>query len=228
MTITTIIVMVVVSTLKGGAMSDATDSLGLGLRFSRVDFWVLRILLLLAAVVVPAVNLAPRLATWAAGGSLSWTTREASEGRGVPEFTRGGTTAVYEGGIHWLIGSASTAQWVWSLIPALIGSVLLISGCVITWRLLSAVRAGEPFRRPAVRSMLIINLLVVAYGMLVPLITVAADFVITADLRAGGPAAYFTVVPADFAPIMIGLLLVAVTECFRQGVALRDDVDGLV
>ena len=69
--------------------------------------------------------------------------------------------------------------------------------------------------------------LILAYGVLVPLSRLVADFVLNADLR-GVAQTEVVLTPGSVVPVCVGVVLVLLAECFRQGAALREDVEGLV
>ena len=75
--------------------------------------------------------------------------------------------------------------------------------------------------------MRVLAVLVLVYAVLVKVARVLLDFLVTAPVQAE-PAAYFRVSPGSLLPFVLGLLLLALAECFRQGARLRTDVEGLV
>ena len=110
--------------------------------------------------------------------------------------------------------------------PVLAWALLALAVLWLLWRLVGSVAADDVFTRANARRVAWIGVLVAAGGSALQLGTYWLDAGIVARSAADGilqPAFGFS-----FLPLWVGLAVVALAEVFRQGVRLRDDVEGLV
>lgn len=195
--------------------------------FGRADGLAVKVLLAAALVLYPALVLAPRVVDWVLGRALRWETVSADAGPAVPGLGGAGATGHYLGWAAWTIPHPTGWQWFGSLLPDLFITVALVVGCLTLWRLVTLTRAGEPFSAAGVRQVRILSMVVLSYAVLVPFLRLFADALVMTPVQRNLEVR-FQVEVADFAPFVIGLLMLVGAECFRQGLRLRDDVDGLV
>jgi hypothetical protein len=194
----------------------------------RSDYVLTKLVLLAAPVVYALGSLLPHLLDWVHGSPLTWASTVAMEDTGAaPIAGLRGATAQLDGSVVWSVPDPSGLQRLLAMVPGLEVTVLVVLGAVCLWRLLTRIRGGDPFGRGALTSVRALAVLVLAYGVLVKTTRVLLDFLITAPVKAE-PSAYFRVEAGDFVAVVLGLLLLALAECFRQGARLRDDVEGLV
>jgi len=73
----------------------------------------------------------------------------------------------------------------------------------------------------------VLAIVVMAYAELVPFLRLFADALVMTPVQHNLEVGFQVEVP-DFAPFVIGMLMLVAAECFGQGLRLRDDVDGLV
>ncbi|MGI8459110.1 MAG: DUF2975 domain-containing protein [Propionibacteriaceae bacterium] len=194
----------------------------------RADYLITKAVLVAAPALYVAASLVPALLAWARGTPLTWASTV-----GEPD-TAGATvqglraaTGRFDGSMTWTIPDPSTLQRLLALVPGLEVAVLVTAGSVCLWRLLTRMRSGDPFGGPAVHYVRALAVLVLGYGLVVKQTRVFVDFLITAPIKPE-PMALFTITPGAFVPIVLGVALLALAECFRQGARLRDEVDGLV
>jgi hypothetical protein len=196
-------------------------------QFGRADVRVLRLVLAAALVLYPALVIAPRVIDWALGKPLRWETLVADDGPALAGPAVGGATGHYLGWTEWTIPAPTGLQWVGSLLPDLVTAVALVLGCLTLWRLLTLTWAGEPFSAAGVRQVRVLSIVVLAYAVVLPFLRLLADALVMTPVRDNLEVRFQIEVP-DFAPFVIGLVMLVAAECFRQGLRLRDDVDGLV
>ncbi len=197
-------------------------------KMGRADYVSTKAVLLLAPVIFVAAGLLPALLDWVRGAPLTWASVVGEDA--VPTASvQGlrGATARFDGSVTWTIPDPSTLQRVLALLPGLEIAFLVGAGSVCLWRLLTRMRSEDPFGGPAVRYVRALAVLVLCYGLLVKETRVFVDFLVTAPIKPV-PAAYFSLQPGGFVPIVLGVLLLALAECFRQGARLQADVEGLV
>ena len=193
--------------------------------FSRGDFVATKVAMVAAAALYPLLVLTPRLVSWAGGGPLHILGHAAGVGPVVDEPTPG-IEGRYSGEVVWTVSDPTAAQWLASLAPILLTTVLLGGGCLFLWRLVVATQREEPFTATAVRQLRVVGILVLAYGVLRPFFEPAVALVVFWSESAPSLA-----ISLDFAtlfPLVVGFLVLAMAESFRIGTRIRADVDGLV
>lgn len=194
----------------------------------RADYVITKAVLIAAPVIAVLSGLLPASSAWLRGAPLTWASVVGDQDTAdVPVQGLRGATARFDGSVTWTIPDPSVLQRVLALIPALEIAFLVAAGSVCLWRLLTRVRSGDPFGGGAVHYVRALAVLVLCYGLLVKETRVVLDFLITAGIKPV-PEAFFSLQPGEFLPIVLGVLLLTVAECFRQGAQLRADVDGLV
>ncbi len=192
----------------------------------RSDYLGTQVLLLLCALGYPVVTLGPWLLAWAGGRPLA--VRGLAPG-GAGPVVGDPSGAVVDRCTHAVvrtIAHPSVDQWLVALLPAVLTSVLLVAGVVVVRRLVLTTQHGEPFDRRAVRWLRVLGLLVLGFA----LVSAFGDAVtMLAVLGAADPPSIaFEVDTAALLPFLVGLLVLVLAEGFRVGLALRDDVEGLV
>jgi hypothetical protein len=193
--------------------------------FSRGDFIATRVAMVTAAALYPLLVLTPKLISWATGGPLVYVGRSAAAGPPLDEPTPG-VEGRYSDEVVWRIADASAGQWIASLMPALLTTILLGGGCLLLWRLVVATQHEEPFTATAVRRVRAVGFLVLTYGVVRPFmepLTTLAIFWSESE-----PSIAFALDFSLVFPIAVGFLILVVAECFRIGTQIRHDVDGLV
>jgi len=196
-------------------------------QLGRADVWGLKVVLAAALVLYPALVLAPRITDWVRGQPLQWETLAADDGPTVTGPATGGAVGRYLGWTAWTIPHPTDLQWLGSLLPDLVTALALVLGCLTLWRLLTLTRAGEPFSTAGVRQVRVLSILVLAYAVVVPFLRLLADALVMTPVQ-DQLEVRFQLEVQDFAPFVIGLVMLVAAECFRQGLRLREDVAGLV
>lgn len=196
-------------------------------RFGRADRITLRVLVILAGVAYLGLVLLPQLVAWASHDPLTWSGNVRTPGPVIPGVASPGSTVAYDDSVVWTIPGASTGQWLASLAPTILTGLLLTTGLLLIWRLLSLTARSDPFSRLGVRYMRGIALAVTAYGVLVLFSRPIFSLMVVAPVSVEPEVAWVFSI-GDLAPLAVGFLMLAVAECFRMGRQLRDDVEGLV
>lgn len=191
---------------------------------TRGDFHTARTLVIVATLAL-VIGTAARL--WPTGPLIF---RGQALGQGPAHAPAGlapGVTARFTPEIEWSFHDPSTGQRLLAAIPAL---WLLACGLGIAWsvwQLLNAAGRGEPFTRTTLRCARWLAGLVLALAVVHPFLVMGTHFVLIVQVQAH-PQVLFFFEGRDFLPVVVGLLLVVLTEVYARGLQLRDDVDGLV
>ena len=198
------------------------------LDFDRYDYGAARALLLGAVVVAPAVLVALPVLAWASGDPVTWTVlvddAAPTGGPAVGDQVR----AVWDG-VATVTVDDPTAGLRWAtLLPSL---VLAVATVLVAWSLLGLVRTiqrGASFTAGAVTRLRVVAVTLLLAPWLHAAASGLADSLVL-ERALGGPQGLSVAVGGmSLAVSALGLAVGAVGEAFRQGVALRDDVDGLV
>ncbi|OYN96742.1 hypothetical protein [Enemella evansiae] len=198
----------------------------LGMRFDRSDWFVLRVLPWLVAGLLAGGGPFAQVAALLTG-------RYPLE---VPVLTGPAVEAGQAPGVsvHW-----SQQTWLIDPEPGLL-AVLLIEpvltlvalavGVLLLDRLVRQLRA-EPFAPRSARLLGLLGLLLMVWGAAAPMLRFGGSLFAQLQSRTD-QVAEFSVAPFSLggylAPLVLGLLLVAIAYAFRRGQRLADDVAGLV
>ena len=127
--------------------------------------------------------------------------------------------------IQWLRGN-----WLASIVPGALVAIATVIVVLALLRLLASIEAQQPFAQAAVRSLRVTGATLLGAAVLV---TVAGSLANLAVLRAaadlqGDPTAF----TLELGPAMVisaaGLVCAALAQAFAHGMALADDLEGLV
>ncbi|MEW1722159.1 DUF2975 domain-containing protein [Streptomyces sp. NPDC093109] len=111
-------------------------------------------------------------------------------------------------------------------LPELVNGALLLVIAYLLFRTVRTLRTGDPFVPANARRMAGIAGAVLAMAVVGP----ALDLITTQALTGGTSVDQQVVAEGTFsaAPILLGLLIAALSEVFRRGTRLRADTEGLV
>ncbi len=198
------------------------------LDFDRWDYGATKALLVAGLVAIPLLVVGLPLLSWVNGDALVWTTLLDDRTVVTGPEPRGGVEAVWDGSAVVTIASASTALRLLTLLPSLMVAAAV---GVTTWSLLSLVRRiqrGESFTSTTVTRLRIVGFTLLLAPWLVQAFAGLADAAVLE--RAFGSQVPFSIMVDGGSLVVsaLGLAVGAMAEAFRQGVLLRDDVDGLV
>ena len=195
------------------------------LAFDRSDYLAVKVILGLTVFVPILLGLVRPVTDIRANAPLAMAyTTAAPTGLVLPR----GATQHGEVTMELLVTDATLGERLGQAVP---GTLVLAMTIVIAWLLFSLLRsiqAAEPFTRGNVRRINAIALIVGFGGMLVQLTQGFADSAILTTGRLPGastPAWVMTLTPL---PVVVMLGIALIGEAFRRGVALRNDVEGLV
>lgn len=148
-----------------------------------------------------------------------------------PAYTAPGiiptATARFGSDLEWTLLDPSIGQRVLVALPVVL---ILVAGLGIAWclwQLIGAIQGGEPFTRASLRHARTLAVIVLGAAVVWPVLTALVQFILVTQVQAS-PSVLFTMQAQDFLPLLVGGLLVVLTEVFAKGLVLREDVDGLV
>ena len=127
-----------------------------------------------------------------------------------------------------LLKDATLSERLGQALPGLLIAAMAVAVAWLLFQLLRDTQAKEPFTRRNVRRINLIALIVGVGGVLGQLAVAFADNAIYLTGRL--PHSSFVPFEATFspAPLFAMFVIAFIGEVFRRGVALRDDVEGLV
>jgi hypothetical protein len=165
--------------------------------------------------ILDAVNNAPLPVTY---------TTQVASGIQLPR----GATLYGPATVHLLLEDATLVERFTQALPELLFGAMTIAVGWLLYQLLRSTQAGEPFTRRNVMRLNVIALTVGIGGTLTQVLQGIADNAIhgTGRLPSTGTLSFeMTFTPL---PLVVMLIVALIAEAFRRGVALRDDVEGLV
>ncbi|MDO5500490.1 MAG: DUF2975 domain-containing protein [Propionibacteriaceae bacterium] len=191
---------------------------------TRGDFIAARVVLVIATLLL-VVGSAAKL--WPSG-PLHFTSSVEEQGPvyAAPGLLPG-ASARFSSEIEWTLADPTLGQ------RALIGlptALLLVAGLIAAWclwRLIGAALTGEPFTRRTLWHARALALSVAFVAAFWPFLGPLVNFMLITQVQSL-PSVVFTIRLQDFLPIVVAALLVVLTEVYARGLALREDVEGLV
>lgn len=135
-----------------------------------------------------------------------------------------GTSAPYSGTV--VLDEPSTGEAWLHAAPQMVGTAAVVAGAVLLFRLLRSMSRGDPSERPNARRLMTLALLVTAGGLFVDGATDVANSVLIASQPDVDDVGFETTL--SFVWVGAGLLIAFLSEIFRRGTAMRDDLAGLI
>jgi len=193
--------------------------------FSRSDYVATKVFLVLVAALYPLLVPLPRLLDWVDGRPL--VVRGLAGGVGpLRDEPTPGIVTQYADWVVWTIEDPTVGQRAWALVPSVLTTLLVGLGAAILWRLVTTTQRGAPFDRRAVRQLRVLGVLVMVYGLVATFGQQAA--LLAVFWSESGPSLSFGLDFSALVPLVVGFVVLVVAECFRVGLRLREDVEGLV
>ncbi|WP_425309125.1 DUF2975 domain-containing protein [Ammonicoccus fulvus] len=191
---------------------------------SRGDFLFARLLVIVVAL---ALTIGAVATLWPSG-PLEFTASLQDPG---PAYAAGatapGASATYAPEVVWTLTDPSIGERLLAGLPALFLLVVGLVAAWLVWKLISAAQSGEPFTRTTVRYSRALAALVLIGAAIWPFLLMGVQFALVTRVQSE-PSVLMWFTGFDFLPIVIGALLVILTEVYARGLDLRDDVEGLV
>ena len=195
------------------------------LAFDRADYLGLRVILGIA--VAGSVLFGLGGPVFAAATNAPLNVSYATTVTGGIQLPRGAT---HDGNatVEMLLRDATLGERFVQALPELLISGLTVAVAWMLFQLLRSTQAGEPFTRRNVRRINMIALIVGIGGMLVQSAQGLADNAIYTTGRLPDRVGFIFELTITPLPLVAMLVIALIGEAFRRGVALREDVEGLV
>ena len=195
------------------------------LAFDRSDYIVTNVLLAVAVVGSVLFDLVGPVVDAARNAPLavSYTTKVSG---GIP--LPGGATHDGEVRMGLLLRDATPGERIVQAVPGVLGAAVVITVALLLFQLVRTTQAGDPFIRPNVRRLNTIALVVGLGGTISQFAQGVAD---NAPYTSGRvPQTREMIFTMTFTPLPLVVMMVifVISETFRRGIALREDVEGLV
>lgn len=191
---------------------------------SRGDYLFARVLVIIAALALAAGTVA---GLWPVG-PLTFTAELREPGPAyAPAGTAPNASATYAPQAVWTLSDPTFGERLAAGLPAVFLLVVGLAVAWCLWKLLDGARSGEPFTRATVGAARALGALVLLSAVVWPFLLMGVQFFLVTRVQSD-PAVLMWFSGFDFLPIVIGALLVILTEVYARGLGLRDDVDGLV
>ncbi|HYO18285.1 MAG TPA: DUF2975 domain-containing protein [Dermatophilaceae bacterium] len=130
--------------------------------------------------------------------------------------------------VHLLLADATLVERFTQALPQLLFAAMTIAVAWLLYQLLRSTQAGEPFTRRNVMRLNAIALTIGIGGMLTQYAQGFANSAIHTTGRLPDRAGLSFEMTLTPLPLVVMLMVALIAEAFRRGVALRDDVEGLV
>ena len=183
------------------------------------------LLLLIAVVTTLAAVLELVRAVFGADGAVPVTVSHPVPPPGLPA----GSALVDPESTGWL--QVDGLPW-WLRLFAVSGTALgalsVAVGALALAQVLRAVRSGQPFGNRTPTWIGVVAVAVVVGGSIAPMLEGLAGMVVLVRAELQDAGLFDFTFEIRLAPMLVGVLSLAVAEAFRRGAALSDDVDGLV
>jgi hypothetical protein len=192
----------------------------------------LRLLLLTApvTVVVSALAWDDRRLSWVDPGQSFGGDVVDRLGTDLFGTARPGTELQYGGQVQFVVAHASTPLWLLHVVPSLVVAVAVSTVAFVLLQLLAETVAGRPFTEQMPSRLRAVALVVAAAAVAAPALTAAADTAIARRVSPEHAPGWFATwdVWLTLGWLVAAGLVALLTEVFRVGVRLSDDVEGLV
>lgn len=192
--------------------------------FSRADFVVSRVVLVLVGVVVAVGAFGVPL--WRALTGQPMSGRASVDEIGVALGAAGALVAPALVQVE--LAAPPVVVRALLVAPGVVALLIAISVIVPLWRVITAALAGDPFTLRNVRALQWAGMMVILGGLLYWLVSGVAAGAVTDYLFGDGSLFVSEIGGAEFLFLALGVLLALVAAIFERGVKLEDEVEGLV
>ena len=197
------------------------------LEFSRVDYLIFRVILVVTMVASGCAGLVAPLFAWAADRPINATFARNIDA--AADRLPTGVTAQNPVNIVVAVNDPSAAERVVNALSNLLIAAIIFIVCLFVLRLLNDLRRGKPFSASNFRRVHIIAALVGIGAIVVSFFDAVSNAQLLINRLPANPemdVVFSMSVPMSWLAAM--LLLIVVAEVYRRGTELQDDVEGLV
>lgn len=126
----------------------------------------------------------------------------------------------------WSITDPSLGQRVLAALPALFGALCVLAAALVLYSLASHLARDAALTRPVLNRLRVLGLVLAFGGVLWPFVRMLTAFALSVGVESSSVAVVFSL--AEFAPVLAGMVVLAIAEAFHRGIGLSEDVEGLV
>lgn len=145
----------------------------------------------------------------------------------APEGAASNVSLAHTGEAVATITDPTIAQRLLVATPVLFVALLVGVGAWLLYGITARIHRGDAFGRSTITRLRALAIMVLLGGVVAPFLMLGTRFVLSDQLLAA-PEVLFTIDATTAWPVIVGLLLVLLTEVFTRGRALSDDLEGLV
>ncbi|MGD7732255.1 DUF2975 domain-containing protein [Propionibacteriaceae bacterium G57] len=188
---------------------------------STADIVVLRALLVLIMIGAAVATVA---ALWPTS-SISYTalTDDTTPAPG-PAGTAANVSLAHADELLWIITDPTLGQRLLVALPVVFVAALVAVGAWLVLGIVTRISRGEAFGPAAIRRL---SLVVLLGGITAPFVELASRFALSAQLQ-DQPQVFFRFELMDIWPIVVGMVLLLITQVFRRGAAMTDELAGVI
>lgn len=139
----------------------------------------------------------------------------------------GGVTVATDGTVEAVVSDPSVRQVLLSTLTWLPTVVLVVAVLALLVRILRDARSGDPFTARTVRRLRVLAAVALAGGVVVAVVeSLCATALVATVLPSAGGTYWSLTLPVGW--VFAGFAFLALGELVRRGLALREDLDGVV
>jgi len=200
-----------------------------GYRTGESDYWKLSMWVILVVATWPLYRLVVGIGEWIGGEPLRSTTYALVDAPAMDDPMLGpGTTAVYTGEAIFTVTDPSVLQRLAYLGPKAISWVVLAVIAVLVLRLLRRAEDGQPFTRRSLVDARWTGIMLVVYGLVLPVVRFWFLIVLLGQTRKEFAVA-FSFRDITVWPMVLGAVVLALAQAiYARGLELTEDAEGLV
>ncbi|MGA4670966.1 DUF2975 domain-containing protein [Propionibacteriaceae bacterium Y1923] len=191
---------------------------------STTDVLITRIILVLVMVGAAAIIVS---ALWPTDTVDYVTAAPSVAAVATPDGTAPNVTLAHQAEWVWTISSPTIGQRLLVAAPTILRAVLVGVGAWLLLGITTRIHRGEAFAEATISRLRALAIMIMFGGLIVPFLELGTRFALSAQLQES-PEVTLLFSPTVFWPVLVGMLLLLLTQVFVKGQAMGDDLEGLV
>ncbi|MGD8214251.1 DUF2975 domain-containing protein [Aestuariimicrobium sp. Y1814] len=191
---------------------------------STTDVLITRIILVLVMVGAAAIIVS---ALWPTDTVDYVTAAPSVAAVATPDGTAANVTLAHQAEWVWTISSPTIGQRLLVAAPTILRSALVGVGAWLLLGITTRIHRGEAFAEATISRLRALAIMIMFGGLIVPFLELGTRFALSAQLQES-PEVTLLFSPTVFWPVLVGMLLLLLTQVFVKGQAMGDDLEGLV